>query len=272
MSDTYLVHTVYSGEQEAVMQCLAPGCCTEIQQYATVCEPCNDRVDAAMLAAKPALIAAMEEERVEAEAWLAGEWSPKRRWAYANHERHVVTTDELIEIMVDGLESRVLQLAFVDDDLQGRMRQFRLHHDPEHVESPLYGWVVPDDGTTMEAWNEHMTPILQAALEHALATFPTKYAGQEIKDALTQASAYGPDDVEGAFLEMDDGTGRPALSIGAMNYLVLAYDDAYEMICQLDDYPDSIGAYLWGKYPVLPEDIMQILAAIRAADSAKSRT
>lgn len=235
--------------------CVAPGCGAETRTpYHHVCDACRKRVEDAMVRARPSLMEAMVDERAEAEAWLASEWAPRRRWVLCTNEYvpldPAAEAEHLAEEMAGGWAAD-RGLGFVDDELY-RRRESR-------EDRPQLAWIVPSDSETASAWRAHMAPIIQAALEEGLRTFPLAHAGREIKAALTQDGGYDVEGVGGGFEELWEGSGPTGLSDAAEDYLELRYYPDETWMCDIDFKPE-----MWRRHPVLSDDIMAIVDAANA--------
>ncbi len=237
--------------------CVAPDCGAETRtRYHRLCDACTKRVEDAMIEARPALLEAMVEARSEAEAWLAAEWSPMRRWVIADHDYHEESIDAVIARMVDETadEFGAPILGFVDDARHARWRE----HLPERERPPQTAWRLGSDSEAVRAWRAHLAARLKPALEDALATFPISYAGREIKDALTQEDDVGEDVVHGAFEELWEGSGPIGMSEAAQDYLAMRYYPDPSWGC---DATDNLYEDHWIRYRVLPDDVMAIFEA-----------
>lgn len=204
-----------------------------------------------MLAARPSLMELMVTERAEAEAWLAADWSPQRRWVVAADDLRpqsldVVARHMVAETAVEGWYG--LHIAFVDD---------------VPVKNPRTetAWVISGDSDAAEAWRAHLAPLVRAALEQALETFPLTWAGREIKDAITHPDSHGD-----GFDEIWEGSGTTGLSDGAEDYLELL-SMSPDWMCHGGEWPEMIGAHLWRRYRVLSDEIMAMLDAADAAEA-----
>lgn len=251
--------------------CVAPGCGADTPSpWHHLCGGCEKRCTAAMVEARPALMEAMVTERREAEAWLAADWAPVRRWVVADREYRPEPLDAVVERLVEEVASTYgdSSLGFVDDVQHARLVAWDRERatEPEREPRSLLAWRVASDSEAGAAWRAHLAPLLAAALEQALASFPLTWAGREIKDAMTGSGEYGTDDVSAASEEILEGTGPNGLSDGARYYIELRDDPKAGYICEADGWPDGIGTELWERYRVLPDDIMVILDAARRAD------
>lgn len=248
--------------------CVAPSCGAETpSRYHRLCKACEDRVERAMQRARPALLELMTRERAEAEAWLAADWSPPRRWVVADDDYHPEPIDAVVARMVEATADDwcAPHLGFVDDATWERRARWWREHDLEHAAVPQTAWLVPAGSETATAWRAHLAPLLRAALERALATFPLEHAGREIQDALLGRGGYDHEDAGGALDELWEGSGETGLSEDAQAYLDLRYYPSPTWGC---DATDGIYERFWRRYRVLPDDIMAILDADAAADEA----
>ena len=256
------------------MLCLAPGCENKTEsEYHTLCIGCEKRVEAAMLRARPSLMELMVTERAEAEAWLAAEWTPPRRWVIAdeNHDAELIST--VVERMVDetAAEWGPPSLGFVDDELWARREEWRQKRLPDAEPSSPSAWLIPSDSPVTEAWRKHLTPILASALRMALSTFPLSHAGDELKTALRHQGDYDKDNVSDAFEDIWEGSGNIGLSDGAESYLELKYYPDETWMCEVKEWPEAIGAKLWKKYRVLSDEIVAILDALEQHQEQQER-
>lgn len=245
--------------------CVAPACGEATpSKWHSICDACRDRVESAMLRARPSLIEVMARERAEVDLWLASDWEPARRWGIAGREYYERPVVEVVKRMVDETCSEWddPSLAFFDDSEHQQREKRREHVSPESEPRRQTGWLVPSESGTAEAWRAHLTPLISAALTEALATFPLAHAGREIRAALL--GGYGEDQTSGAFEEIWEGTGGSGLSEDAETYLEVLHYPQPNWICNVG--PDGIGAELWRKHRVLSDDIMAILTAVDAAE------
>jgi hypothetical protein len=219
-----------------------------------------------MVRARPSLVEMMAQERTEVEAWLSAEWAPRRRWVIADSEYCAEPLDDIVKRMVEGTVSEWGDpyLGFVDDAQWDHWERRRQERSPEGEPRPLLAWLVPSDAETAKAWRAHLAPLLRAALEQALTTFPLTHAGREIKDAITQSGAYDKDQSDGGFAELWEGTGPNGLSDAGEDWLELRYFPSETWMCDMDFKPG-----LWQRYRVLPDEIMAILDAYTKAEAAE---
>lgn len=249
--------------------CVAPDCGAETpSKYHSLCKPCRERLKAATLAALPALLGAMTEERAEAEAWLAADWAPPRRWVIADDQYRPQPLDEVVDRMVKETASEwcAPHLGFVDDAQLEKWERIRLRAKLDAEPRVLSAWLVPGDAEAASAWRAHLTPLVKAALERALATFPLEHAGRQIKNAITHADGYDEDGAKGGFEEIWEGTGESGLSQDAESYLEIRH---LEPIWSTVEGPGDLYFDLWMKYrSLLPDDIQAIMLAAQAADDA----
>jgi hypothetical protein len=246
-------------------RCVAPACGAETPSpYHHICEVCRTRVEDAMRHARPSLMEAMVAERAEAEAWLAADWAPPRRWVIADDEYHPEPVDDVVKHMVEAtVDARgAPYLGFIDDGAHERVERWKLEQSPPYAALPPTAWLVPSDSETAQAWRAHLAPLIRAALEQALASFPLRYAGREIKHAIMHHPDYAPNSSGDEFEELWEGTGPTGLSDGAEDYLELRYYPNEAWMCDVDFKPQ-----LWQRYRVLPDDVQAILDAYVAAET-----
>jgi hypothetical protein len=219
-----------------------------------------------MIAARPALLASMRQERAEAEAWLAADWTPDRRWVICNDEWLQITLDEVVKHLAEETSGWSGQhIGFVDDVHYARRERMRQRYSPEHESHAQTAWIVPEATASERAWQTHLATFLRPALEQALATFPREHAGHEIKDALT--GGYDEDQVGNALEELWEGTGPTGLTEGAQEYLELRY---YREDWSADVDPSSPWFERWHRSGLLPASIVAILDAVKAHDERES--
>ena len=257
--------TEIASESPAVKEygpCVAPGCeFQRIDKYRELCVFCSGRVKEAMIRAIPSLLELMAKDyEAEAMAWLTSPWEPpSRRWAILDEKHHEVTLDVVVESMVEqttGGWSDVL--GFMDDAFSARMEEQRQRREPESESLKPDGWRLDEQSPTIQAWRVHLTALLRPVLEHALATFPIRHAGYEIKTALVGQDNYGEDDFLTAYEDLCEGTGGWPISDGARTYLDLRFDTRRDTYLEPED-----PAEYWWQYPVLAPEIMAILNAVK---------
>jgi hypothetical protein len=251
--------------------CVAPGCDAETpSRWHLLCAACERRVEEVQADYRTALLDAMTTERAEAEAWLAAEWAPSRRWVIAGDDYAVTPADDVVGRMVEetAAEYGPPSLGFFDEVAYETMERLRAEHRPDAKTREKAAWVVTDESETTKAWRAHLAPLIRAALEHALSTFPLKHAGREIKNALIQVGGYGAGAADGAFEELWEGSGETGLSDDAQSYLEARYSPT-ETWCIGSD-PEGLTFGLWMRHRVLPEPIMEIMDAAQAAHERRT--
>jgi hypothetical protein len=257
-------------EDEQGRICVAPGCERRTASpYRKVCDACRKRVEEAMVRAVPSLLEAMHAARDEAEAWLlSDDWEPARRWAMLNEDYAVRPIDDVVSEMVELTIGWGTAVGFVDDGSFIKWDRWWQEHHPEKPRYPQTGWRLGDESPAGVAWRAHLAPLLQDTLTRALATFPLRHAGREIKDAIRRGRAPGAaDDAEGGFEEIVEGTGGSGLSEDAKTYLDLRYYPDPTFRCDLE-WADS-ETDIWFRYPVLAPEIMAILRANLEAEALR---
>jgi hypothetical protein len=250
--------------------CVAPGCGAETpSRYDYLCDPDRTKLEAAQVEARPALLEAMRDARLEVERWMASDWSSPRRWVLTNEEYEVLDLVAESERLAGETAEEWGQhhLGFVDDPRHERSTALRKAATPESPPRELQAWIVASDSDVTGQWRTHLAPFLRAALKEALATFPLSGVGHEIKTHIREASQHGDD--HGAFDELWEGSGQTGLSEDALDWLAIRYYPSATWCA--DSSPDSTYWHLWMRYRVLPDDIMAIMDAADAAFKAHER-
>lgn len=265
------------------MTCVAPGCgaptrtllddirewradvpiTDELLEHRPLCQPCADKCSAAMREAFPSLLASMTDEMQEAKEWLERPWAPDRRWVIADHEHGEMPLEDVADLLAQSLDT----LAFVNDKEIERFRMFSKNQLPHHA-----SWIVSSD-EAVEAWRTHAAGLLREALATALATFPSSYAGLEIKTAMLMRDSYDAEQAiqahEDAFSMVGDAEAA-GISPGAEQYIYLRIPQSNRSICDADIFNDGgTPDRLWFKYRVLPDNIMGILEAVEEYFSSR---
>jgi hypothetical protein len=224
-----------------------------------------------MVRARPSLMEMMVTERAEAEAWLASEWAPRRRWVIADRDYMAESLDAVAERLSEDAVSEWGEphLGFVDDGQHEKWERWRQKYDPESEPRKQTAWLLDGESEAAKTFRAHLAPFLREAVERALSSFPLKWAGREIKDALTQSNDYDKEGIRQGFEEVWEGSGPTGLSAGGEDYLELRYHPNQTWMCDVDDWPDSMGAHLWMRYRVLSDDIMAILDAVKAVEDSR---
>lgn len=244
--------------------CVAPGCGAETPSpYHYLCDADRKKVEAAQVEARPALLEAMRDARLEAETWMASDWAPPRRWVLTNEEYQVLDLVAESERLAreTAEEWGDHHLGFVDDARYEKWTAFDKKMDREPPPRELNAWIVSSDSAVTGQWRAHLAPFLRAALKEALATFPLSGAGHEIKTLIREAGEQGDD--HGGFEELWEGSGEPDLSEDAKDWLAIRYYPRSGWCAE--SHPDSLYWHLWMRYRLLPDDIMAIMDAAAAA-------
>lgn len=249
--------------------CAVPECGVSTpSRYHLLCDTCRERVEAAGKQLRPALLDALTDLRAEVDAWLAGDWAPSRRWVISGQDYEIVPIEDIVARMVDETAAGWgdPSIGFTDDLQHARWEKQRQEYAPENEPRKQLAWGVPVDSATTTAWREHLAPLVRAALEQALGTFPLTYAGREIKDALTRSDDYGAEDVNGAFEELESGSGGNGLSENAGIYLCWRYDDDPSIWFSFDPGEDHLWINEGRRLGLIPADILAIIDAANAAE------
>lgn len=242
--------------------CVAPGCGAETPSpYHYLCDADGKKVEAAQVEARPLLLEAMRDARLEAERWMAADWSPLRRWVLTSEGYAVLDLVAESERLAEetAQEWRDHHLGFVDDAMHEKWTAYSKKATPESPPPELQAWIVSSASDVTREWRAHLAPFLRAALEEALATFPLSGAGHEIKAAIREAT----NEDRGGFQELWEGSGETGLSEDAKAWLEIRYYPSAGWCAE--SHPDSLYWHLWMRYRVLPDEIMAIM---EAADSA----